>query len=702
VRTYQKAIPPADFPPALRARLARVGGPNLADRFRREAIFTAYRPKIGESLAADYLHVAGEANRWYHVPCEVAAARTRVANSWSDAQAHLRGLDGELQRAHLGRAFDEESIRDYAENYSRTCSKMHSREHREDFVISLGIDPPSGRSITAGGACARMDDPQWWRRQLRRAWTRRAENVMREIGIVRKGREPYASDDAVTARAQMKAKGKKFLETHEAINEVGEQLSLFRLAEHSLANPALRRGEFMCRVRGFEEIARQAGHVAMFWTLTAPSAFHAQLAAGVKNPNYIRAAVRDAQAWLCKQWAKVRAKLKRLSILLYGFRIAEPHHDATPHWHLLLFARPRDSDAIEFVIREYWVRNDKRYADEKGAASYRTKLEIIDSSKGSATGYVAKYVSKNIDGAGAIGDSDDTETGGRIRDGIRRVDAWASLHGIRQFQQIGGPPIGLWRELRRLTEVSSNSEIERARGAADSGNWADFISALDFRGVAAGRRVGLQLAREQTGELTKYAEERPAPVVGVRFCSVVEITRPHSWRIQRCTNTISTTAAGSGSACVARERSDQHRRNGLVGLGLGAHREPKRKGRSGRTRNTAPCQGAGMTTGAAGLSGSFSSSFSDLGPVAITVRKRVCGLCGADCRRGDGHRCKPKKMRSTSGTSPGFHPGEAGSTPARIAIPFFEWESTLRAFERERDRYPTAKETIELWNHPRK
>lgn len=522
---------------------------------------------------------------------ETNGSPVAAANSW------INTLGVDLKHAKLTSAYDEQRIRDHAENYAKLCSRMRpvddglrqvtparALEKREEFARHIGIEPPAGKNVTLAGAMMRLEDQIWWRRQLRKAWTRAAENNMRELGIICKAKAPYASTEAVEHRQGRARRMREWMQSSVMVNEAGEQLELLDIAEKSLANPALRRGEFMCRMRGFEEIAKDLGHVAEFVTLTAPSAFHATHSGGQPNERHQgRETVRDAQAWLCKMWARSRAKIKRLNLTVYGFRVAEPHHDGTPHWHLVLFCRPRDADTLRLIIGGHWeadYKDELKYSDgtpNETAREARRQFKRIDPGQGSATGYIAKYVSKNIDAAGGIGDEQSDETGQSVRSGIQRVATWASAHGIRQFQQIGGPPVGLWRECRRQRSAVADVDIERARKAADRGDWRAFIYSLSHEHIRAGRRTAVKIARQErapftqeTPSLNVYGEERPPRIIGIRCASAIVITRKHTWRIEK------------------------------------------------KCQKTADLKCSAVPPGIRGIE---SESESDLGPVAITVRK---------------------------------------------------------------------------------
>ncbi len=73
----------------------------------------------------------------------------------------------------------------------------------------------------------------------------------------------------------------------------------------------------------------------------------------------------------------------------------------------------------------------------------------MDPAKGGAVGYIVKYIAKNIDGH-QIGEKGNLEAETTASEGARRVRAWASLWGLRQFQQLSEPSVSVWRELRRL------------------------------------------------------------------------------------------------------------------------------------------------------------------------------------------------------------------------------------------------------------
>jgi hypothetical protein len=488
-----------------------------------------------------------------------------IANQW------LGSLKRDLLKSKIWNAFDEDEIRDHAENYAQKCADMPQLAKREEFALSLHVEPPPAKFLSDRyeARAKRLADPLWWRRKLRVTWTRSAEEGVRRMGVVRKGKAPYASDSAVHHRGGQKRRMRAYLEAHVATNEMGEQLGLFELQQGSIANPTLRRGEFMTRVRGFEELAQFRKDEAIFFTVTVPSHFHPQLAAGGANPTHDpKQTVRTAQQWLCKMWSRFRAALHRRKVLAYGFRIAEPHHDGTPHWHGLLFCKAIDVAFVEQRLRHEWL---KEFGADTGAREHRVQTQRIDASKGSAAGYIAKYVAKNIDGAGAIGTAESDESGVSVNDSVVRVDAWASIHGIRQFQQFGGPPVGLWREARRVSEEefeTADIDIARCCRAADRGSWYAFCRAVTFD--IGTRHSILRFWKEETGEVSKYGECRGARTIGLRVCSARLITRPHRWKIER-------------------------------------------KGRGDRRHD-------GSLTKATNVDGSGSSSESPLGPVAITVR----------------------------------------------------------------------------------
>lgn len=324
-------------------------------------------------------------------------------------------------------------------------------------------------------AVARLQSEKWWSGKLKRAHDRWREHLMIATGFVSKHASPKCSEPCLKEWTAQKKANFEYLSAMELEDQdTGERSSLLDKVMSSTANPKIARLELTTRAAGFQEIADEMGLIGMFYTLTAPSKCHAMhIASGKRNDKYRNADPRSTQKYLCKVWARTRAAWKRRGIRTFGFRTAEPHHDSTPHWHLVLWFRPEDVVEATEVFRMHALRED---GNEPGADKYRFKAEREDKGRGRAIGYIVKYISKNIDGYGMDGEVD-KETGNPIKEEARRVRAWASRWGIRQFQQIGGAPVTTWRELRRLgsRELVLHPEIEPVRAAADGASWQDYV-----------------------------------------------------------------------------------------------------------------------------------------------------------------------------------------------------------------------------------
>lgn len=321
------------------------------------------------------------------------------------------------------------------------------------------------RPIVGEPAIKRAQDAAWWRRRLRVHVARVVEAGAVGLGLVHARRGGYVSHDGLNRRQAQLRRNAEALGRTLYRNEAGQVFTLGELAALGNSNPIIRGGELMTRIRGAEEYADARAHVGLFLTLTLPSRFHpVKLGSGGRpfpNKKYQGATPRDGQLWLRDKWAKTRAALAREGVRMYGLRVAEPHHDATPHWHALIWAEDEaGAQAIERWVRHYWLSDD---GAERGAVQNRVNVKRMV--KGGAAGYVAKYIAKSV-GNVALAEHMDVVNGQQIQldlgptdpanvketePGHKRVDAWAATWGIRQFQTIGMPSVTVWRELRRVT-----------------------------------------------------------------------------------------------------------------------------------------------------------------------------------------------------------------------------------------------------------
>lgn len=434
-------------------------------------------PFLRDAVVCRYASIAGQERIFY------ARDDGRVHDTWNDADRDLRAMHVELQQSRPDVAFDDDEIERLASLAARHCMCETSQDEARAYVLAHGVRVPKGPRITEHGLWRRLRSRDWWRRQLRAALTRNCEAVFRRLGFVRSAvrASPYISEDALRRVRSAHLKGRRWIqETLALCEDTGETIPLEQIAAHSLANPKLRRGELMTRARGFQECAQASGHRCLMVTLTCPSSYHSWLRSGDRNVRYNGTTPREAQAWLNRSWARARAAIHRRKIVMYGFRAVEPHHEGCPHWHAILYVPPENVATVRDLLTRAWLRED---ADEPGALEHRIKFTDEDPQKGSGVGYLAKYVSKNIDGYGTVGTETSDESGQPVSEDAERVIAWARIWGIRQFSQVGGPAVGTWRELRRVREPSDCPPLEAIRLTTDhtdqgGPSWSRFIGTL--------------------------------------------------------------------------------------------------------------------------------------------------------------------------------------------------------------------------------
>ncbi|AVS66621.1 replication protein A [Paracidovorax avenae] len=546
---------PPGWQAAIRTRLGNPGVPRLDDMQTDEG-FLASPPEW--AVAWDLMQaVAGHEDRF-----GAAALWALPDEDIRDMAKKLAAEAEELDALCIGRG-------------DNLAARVDSMRMLVRFV-GIAEDKP----VAGLPGILRAQDAAWWRKRLRVHVARVVEAGAVGLCTVHVGTGGYISNDGLQRRQAQLKRNAEALRGSLYRNEAGQVFTLHELAALSTANPIVRGGELMTRIRGAEEYADARGHVGIFATMTLPSRFHpVKMGSGgrpipnAKHADAVRAGLsvspRDGQLWLRGAWARVRAEMAREGVRMYGLRVAEPHHDSTPHWHALLWAESEDeAQAIEDCIRDHWLRDA---GDERGAQANRVNFKRM--TKGGAAGYVAKYIAKSV-GHLALAEHMDVVDGQQIAldfgasgaapgkpgsgptatdpqpdvAGYRRVDAWASHWGIRQFQAFGMPSVTVWRELRRVSKdqlelfqrEGDRATVRAAQAVHRSGtlraDWRLFMECMGGHALKRGE-WHLRIARRPVwaGQVNRYGEEvKAGRIVGLepqhgRMCGRWLVSRRIAW-----------------------------------------------------------------------------------------------------------------------------------------------------------------------------
>ncbi|CNL74310.1 phage replication protein [Yersinia aldovae] len=460
--------------------------------------------KIGDELMVAYNHHCDE--------CIKANQGDRAVLLQTDAQVRIYG-----DLARMARAFN--------------ITPMHWRKYLKDRL-----------DITSAiASLSRLVNPEWWERKLKAQRTRWREALLIAVGNVSRdmSASSYASKQAIREVFARRQSNLEYLKSCQLENiETGERIDLIDKVMASISNPEIRRMELMSTIAGIEKYAASQKHVGMFLTVTTPSKYHPTRVIGKGDNEKVQLnhrwddeaySPKDGQRYLCNIWSKMRTAFKDNKLSVYGMRVVEPHHDGTPHWHMMLFCERRQRQQIIDIMRRYALKED---SDERGAAKYRFECKHLN--KGGAAGYIAKYIAKNIDGYALEGERDH-ETGELLTESAAAVTAWAATWRIPQFRPIGIPSMGAYRECRHIRFISLaesfDETVEAVRHAADEGDFAAYIAAQG--GTNSGNQT-VRVAKRVADELNAYDEE-VQKVVGIYAPHLgadhVHETRTTQWRI---------------------------------------------------------------------------------------------------------------------------------------------------------------------------
>lgn len=449
-----------------------------------------------------------------------------VACGLARHQAELTAAAGEVA-GYLH--YTEDDVRDLAMKLAKQPLPPHLKLKSAQALLGV---PIPGKTLVA--QLARLCDARYWRRALRVRILRAREHFFLRLHLIGRAGEVYASEASVVMRAaQLKRQAAWMKDTvlvprfyQGPVN--GEKPYEPMTLEKVAPGPRERFAKLYTFVKAMDALSADACLSSAMVTLTLEPEWHPNPSHG--NNRWNGTSPRDAHQSLCHRWQAILRDLHRVGIRMSGLRVAEPHKDGCPHWHIWLLYRPEHEARILATIMKYFPNKLKVRAPSRGGernitddvmfdslgdllvdgsrpvthAKEGAQVEVsrINRDVSSGASYAMKYLLKTVDGgdelnhqAGLFPNDDEATKKKKEKHKLsaKRVDAYRSLWGINQGQLFGvAKCLTAWDEFRRLPTAPLHRALRKlwalargsdkpgriAAGASQRGDAQKFLKAL--------------------------------------------------------------------------------------------------------------------------------------------------------------------------------------------------------------------------------
>jgi hypothetical protein len=329
-------------------------------------------------------------------------------------------------------------------------------------------------------------------RWFRRAITKNARQLADYFALLmlQIGREasPIVSRAVLESRERQIQRQTVYANSHRfvTIADSGEQIS----AKFSdPASDAWRRAsKTYTRLKGLDTFCGKLGLKGFFVTITLPGKYHPNPANGKRS--WDGSTPVDAHKRLQDTWRSFQKRYGESGGKVFGVRVEEPHDDACPHWHALIYIEPeREADFLSRMQAAFGT----------GCA---TKIVAIDRSLGSGASYLTKYINPHF-----VKNDDMSSLNNPKAKKAALYDAYRATWGSRSIQYFDIPGSStLWDELRRVRPKSAqfkqlSEEGKRLHDYATSSppDYGDFLLLLHEMNADIEKRIYVLYGQRESG-----------------------------------------------------------------------------------------------------------------------------------------------------------------------------------------------------------